>query len=176
MISVTKVCFFTARIQINNHKLRSISFENIRNFENLIKFCNVVENIATIDVILMSLVWSLDILLGLKVLKESLQGSIYEKVALKNIVKFARKHLCWGFIFNKIAGWKPTTSSTRDSGTCVFLLVLKNSERDLFYKHLRTAASEEQNLLLEPLFVILETERTNVCPDKYMCHLKFPNG
>ena len=60
-------------------------------------------------------------LFGSKVLKESLQGGIYEKGVLKNIVKFTRKHLCQGIFFNKIAGWKPTTLSTRDSGTGVFL-------------------------------------------------------
>ena len=41
-----------------------------------------------------------DILLGLKVLKESLQGGIYEKGALKNIVKFAGKLMCVGFSFS----------------------------------------------------------------------------
>ena len=59
--------------------------------------------------------------LGLKILKKSLQGRIYEKGVVKNIVNFAQKHLCRGPFFNKIAGWKPTTSSTRDSGTGVVL-------------------------------------------------------
>ena len=123
--------------------------------KSIFKVCNIVKNIATIDVILMSLLRYLDILLGLKILNESLQGCIYEKEALKNIVKFARKHMCRGLFFNKIAGWKPTTSSIRDSGTGVFLWVLKISWKDLFYKHLGMAASEEQDLLLEPLFVML---------------------
>ena len=34
------------------------------------------------------------------------------KSVLKNVVNFARKHLSRGLFFNKIAGWKPTTSST----------------------------------------------------------------
>ena len=109
------------------------------------------QNIVTIDVIFMSLLWYLDRLLGLKVLKESFEGGIYEKGVLKNIVKFARKHLCWDLFFNNIAGWKPTTSLSRDSSTGVFLLVLKNHQEDLFYKHLGTAASEEQDLLLGSL-------------------------
>ena len=93
-------------------------------------------------------------LLSVKVLKEELQGDIYKKGVLKNIVKLARKFLCLIFS-NKFAGWKPTTSSTKDSGTGVFLCVLKNSSEDLFYKHLGMAASEEQDLLLESLFVML---------------------
>ena len=72
--------------------------------KNIFKVCNAVKNIATIDVILMPLLWYLDTLLGLKVLQESLQGGIYEKGVLKKIEKFARKHLCRGLFFNKIEG------------------------------------------------------------------------
>ena len=35
---------------------------------------------------------------------EVTSGGIYEKDVLKNIVKFARRHLCGGLFFNKIAG------------------------------------------------------------------------
>ena len=78
----------------------------------------------------MSLLWFLDILLGLKVLKESLQGGIYEKGVVKNIVKFAQKHLCRSLSFNKIAAWKTTTSSTRDPVqvlSCEFQKILKKT-------------------------------------------------
>ena len=69
-----------------------------------------------------------------------------EKMFLKVLVKFTPKHLCWVLFVNKIAGWKPATSSNRDSGTGAFLWVLRNSWEDLFYKDLGTAASEEQDL------------------------------
>ena len=85
--------------------------------KNIFKVCDIVKNIATVDFILM----------GLKILKKSLQGGIYEKGVLKNLVNFAQKHLRRGPFFNKIAAWKPTTSSTKNSGTGVFLWVLKNS-------------------------------------------------
>ena len=47
--------------------------------------------------------------------------AIMKKVFLKTSKKIARKHLCWGLFLNKVAGWKPATSSNRDSGTGTFL-------------------------------------------------------
>ena len=34
---------------------------------------------------------------------------IYQKIILKNVAKFTRKHLYQSFYFNKIAGLRPTT-------------------------------------------------------------------
>ena len=39
------------------------------------------------------------------------------------VAKF-RKNLCCSLLFNKVAGWKPSTLSKRDHGTCVFLWIL----------------------------------------------------
>ena len=52
--------------------------------------------------------------------------------------------MCPGLFLNKVAGWKPATSSNRDSGAGAFLWVLRNSWEELFYKHLGTAASEDR--------------------------------
>ena len=46
---------------------------------------------------------------------------IHTAGVLKNIVKFAGKHLCRNFFLNKVVGWKNTKSSNRDSGKGVFL-------------------------------------------------------
>ena len=67
------------------------------------------------------------------------------------IVKFTRKHLCRGLFLNKVAGWKPTNSSNRDSGAGVFRQVLRNSYEERFDKHLRTAVFEVEDVLLESL-------------------------
>ena len=64
--------------------------------KNIFKVCNVVRYVTTIDVILMSSLY-LEILLGLRILQESLHASIYA-----------------GLFLNKTAGWKPITSSTRE--------------------------------------------------------------
>ena len=47
--------------------------------------------------------------------------AVAPKASIKNIVKFTGKHLRRGLFFKKVAGWKPGTSSNRDSGTGIFL-------------------------------------------------------
>ena len=51
----------------------------------------------------------------------SCRPEVTEKGVLKDLVKFAQKHLCPGLFVNTVAGWKPATSSNRDSGTGTFL-------------------------------------------------------
>ena len=43
------------------------------------------------------------------------------KGVLRNLTKFAGKHLCQGLFFNKVAGLRPVLLLKKDSGTGVFL-------------------------------------------------------
>ena len=45
---------------------------------------------------------------------------------LINFAKFTGKHLCQSLFFNKVAGHPATLLKTRDSGTSIFLWVLRN--------------------------------------------------
>ena len=47
------------------------------------------------------------------------------RASLKNLVKFTRKYLFRDLFFNRVTGWKPATSSNKESGTGVFLWVLR---------------------------------------------------
>ena len=118
--------------------------------KNIFKVGNVIKNIAVIDVVFMSLLWYLDILLGLRIQKQKHQSLLWKRF-LKNLVKFTVKHLRRGLFFNKVPDCKPTISSNRYSGTGVFLWV--------FNKH--TAAPEEQDLLVESLFIMLQVFTKN---------------
>ena len=44
----------------------------------------------------------------------------------KNFPKFTGKHLCQSLFFTKVAGLTPATLLKRDSGTGVFLQILRN--------------------------------------------------
>ena len=102
--------------------------------------------------------------------RSSSSKGFYGKDVLENLVKCTGKYLCRGLFFNKVACWKPITSSSRDSGTGVFLCVLRDSKEDLFYEHLWKVAFVEQYLWLESLFVMLQVstinEQTTVLPRK----------
>ena len=54
-------------------------------------------------------------------------GAVALRASLKNLLKFTGKNLCRVLFFNKVTGWKPASSSNRESGTGVFLWVLRNS-------------------------------------------------
>ena len=58
------------------------------------------------------------------------------KDVLKNFAKFTRKHLCRSLFFNKVAGLRPATLLKRDSGTVVFLWILRNFQEHLLYRTL----------------------------------------
>ena len=115
------------------------------------KFSNIVRNIVAIyvtwcpyyNIWIYYLSWRF---------RSSCSKSFYEKDVLKNLVKFTAKHLCLGLFFNNVAGLKPASLSNRDSGTEVFLRVLR---KDLFYKNLK-AASEEQLSMLKSLLVMFQ--------------------
>ena len=49
-----------------------------------------------------------------------------KKGVLRNFSKFTGKHLCQSLFFNKVASLKPATLLKRDSGTGIFLLILRN--------------------------------------------------
>ena len=54
-------------------------------------------------------------------------GALYKKGVLRNVSKLTGKHLCQSLFCNKVAGlW--------DSGTGVFLWILRNFSEKLFYR------------------------------------------
>ena len=117
--------------------------------KSISKFSNIVKNIVDVtwcpyyNIWIYCLSWRF---------RSSCSKSFYEKDVLKNLVKFTAKHLCLGLFFNNVAGLKPASLSNRDSGTEVFLRVLR---KDLFYKNLK-AASEEQLFMLKSLLVMFQ--------------------
>ena len=50
-----------------------------------------------------------------------------KKAVLRNFAKFTGKHMCQSLVFNKVAGLR--LYQKRDSGTGVFLWILRNSSR-----------------------------------------------
>ena len=70
----------------------------------------------------------------------------------KVLLKISKYCLCRGLFFTKVAGWKRATLSNRHSGTGVFLWDLRSSKKELFYKHLGAAASEETISLADVSF------------------------
>ena len=50
---------------------------------------------------------------------------LYEKGVLKTFARFT-ENLCVGLFFNNVAGLRPETLLIRDSGTSVFLWILRN--------------------------------------------------
>ena len=52
---------------------------------------------------------------------------VFCKKGIKNFAKFIEKHLNQSLLFNRVAGLRPATLfKKRDSGTGVFLLILRN--------------------------------------------------
>ena len=74
----------------------------------------------------------------------SLQRCSIKKGVLKNFTKFAGKHLCQSFFFNKVAGLSPATlwpATLLKKGplfSCEFCEIFKNI---FFTEHLRMTAS-----------------------------------
>ena len=48
-----------------------------------------------------------------------------KKGALRIFTKFTGKHLCQSLFFDKVTGLRPTTLLKKDSGTDVFLWILR---------------------------------------------------
>ena len=61
------------------------------------------------------------------------------KGVLRNLTKFAGKHLCQGLFFNKVAGLRPVLLLKKDSGTGEFCEISKNI---FFTEHLWATAFE----------------------------------
>ena len=70
--------------------------------------------------------------------KEKLRSShlrcSVRKGVLRNFAKFTSKHLCQSLFFNKVAGLRQHYFK-RDSGTGVFLLILRNFQERLFIQN-----------------------------------------
>ena len=66
--------------------------------------------------------------------KTSRSDVFREKISLTNFAKFARKQLYQSLIFNKAVGWVLPLYKTRDTGTGVFLWILRNVYDYLFYR------------------------------------------
>ena len=75
--------------------------------------------------------------ISLRKLQTCLSRSILYEDVLKNLTNLTGKHLCQSLSFNKVAGlyWK------KNSGTDVFLIILRNFEEHLFYRTLLLAIS-----------------------------------
>ena len=78
-------------------------------------------------------------------LKTSCPEVFGKKGVLRNFAKFNGKHLCQNLFLNKVAILRAATSLKRDSGTGVFLSILRNS----------TLSFRTPPMLLEPLVQIL---------------------
>ena len=59
-----------------------------------------------------------------------------KKIVLRNSVKFTGKHLSRSIFFNKVAGLSPATLLKRDSGTGIFLWILRNFKTTFYIEHL----------------------------------------
>ena len=76
-----------------------------------------------------------------RLLPEVATGVSYKKDVLKYFAKLIGKHLCQSLFFNNVAGLRPATLLNRDSGTGVFLWILRNFYEHLFIENLRATAS-----------------------------------
>ena len=57
-----------------------------------------------------------------------------EKSVLRNFAKFTGKHLCQGLFLIKLQTWGLQLYLIRDSGTGVFLWILRNFSEQLFHR------------------------------------------
>ena len=62
-----------------------------------------------------------------------------KKHVLKNLENFTGKHVCWSLFSIKLRAFRPATSLKRDSNTGVFLRILRNVLKNLFW---RTSAND----------------------------------
>ena len=80
-----------------------------------------------------------------------------ENVVLKHFVKIAKKHLSQSLFLNKVAGVRSAILLKRNSGTCIFLWVLRNFKERLFHRTPLVATSflfnniSWKNLILDSL-------------------------
>ena len=109
----TKKCFFqTCTIAISIF-LRNFFIIMIVNFEIFIK---------THVLLYLFLLWNQ---------KQPLEV-FYEKAVLKNFAIFTGKHLCWSLFLIKLQTFRP--DSKKDSNTDIFLWMLRNVEKHLFWR------------------------------------------
>ena len=73
---------------------------------------------------------------------------------------------CVGVFFNKVAG-RPATTLKRDSNTGVLLSILRNFQKQLFYRTPLVAASGSGNLSVRPDLKICWLAVTRVCCFEY---------
>ena len=59
----------------------------------------------------------------------------YKKGVLKHSTKFKGKHLRWGLICNKAAGWRSVTSLNTESGTGAFLWIFWNLYKNMYFSN-----------------------------------------
>ena len=57
-----------------------------------------------------------------------------KKSVLQNFAKFTGKHLYQGLLFNTVVDLRPAALLKKDSGTRVFMRILRNFEEHFFYK------------------------------------------
>ena len=70
----------------------------------------------------------------LKCIRSSRPEAFCKKAVLRNITKFSGKHLCQRLFFNKVTVLRPATLLKKVSGTGVFLRILRNFQKHLFYR------------------------------------------
>ena len=58
---------------------------------------------------------------------------IFKTGVLKNFAIFTRKHLCWSLFLIKLQDWRLVLLLKRDSNTGVFLWIMQDFEKLLFY-------------------------------------------
>ena len=75
----------------------------------------------------------------LSIFRSSLPEVLYKKCVLRNFAKLTGKYLCRSLFFNKVADLQPAALLKRNSGTCVFMCILRNFKNSYFLKHLPTA-------------------------------------
>ena len=84
-------------------------------------------------------------------------GGVLWKCFLKHFAKITKKHLSQSLFLNKVAGVRSAILLKRNSGTCIFLWVLRNFKERLFYRTPLVATSflfnnmTWKNLILDSL-------------------------
>ena len=66
--------------------------------------------------------------------RSSHRSCFTRKCVLKNFAKFTEKYLCWSPFFSKVAGLRPVTSLKKRSDTVIFLGILRNFQKHLFFR------------------------------------------
>ena len=75
-------------------------------------------------------------------LQKQLSGVFFKKGFLKNFAKFAGKHLSQSLFCNKVPSLRSANLLKKDSGTGVFMWILKNFQNTFFYRTPPVVASK----------------------------------